>query len=290
MVDQTGIAEFSLNELKKMAEEVVCYEDFPSDSDAIVQRIQDADAVLVSWNTTLTREVLSQCPRLKYIGLCCTYFDGPSCNVDVSYCREKGIGLTGVSHYGDQGVVEFVISELIRMVKGLGPMDFYEEQRELGKMKLGVIGLGTVGSLVADAAAYFGMEAAYYNRRKRQDAAYPYMDKARLLRCSDVVMTSIPRNQIVMAEEEFSQMGSHKIFINVGVGPSFEQQSFERWIDAGNYAILDAGSVYEEKRQWYRDHPRIVLSDHTAGFTWNARQRLSRKVVSNIETFLRADR
>ena len=284
MVDSTGIAEFALPALELSAEQVVCYEDFPSDQETILRRIQEADAVLVSWNTVLTKETLSQCHKLRYVGLCCTYFNEASCNVDIPCCREKGITVTGVSHYGDYGVAEYVISELIQVVKGLGPISLYEEQRELRHMKLGIIGLGTVGTMIAEAAAFFGMEVAYHNRTKKADCPYPYMEKADLLSSSDVILTSIPRNQIVMEKEDFDQMG--KLFINVGVGPSFNLEAFAHWIAAGNYAILDAGSIHKEYRQWYREQERIVLADRVAGFTYNARQRLAEKAVKNIKDFL----
>ena len=101
MVDNTGIAEFALPALQLLAEDVVYYDDFPTDQETIVERIREADAVLVSWNTVLTKEMISQCHKLRYIGLCCTYFDEASCNVNIPCCREKGITVTGVSHYGD---------------------------------------------------------------------------------------------------------------------------------------------------------------------------------------------
>lgn len=286
MVDNTGIAEFALPALQLLAERVVCHDDFPSDQEEILGRIREADAVLVSWNTRLTKEVLSQCHKLRYIGLCCTYFDEKACNVDIACCRERGITVTGVSHYGDYGVVEYVISELIQMVKGLGSISFYEEQRELRHMKLGIIGLGTVGTMVAEAAAFFGMEVAYHNRSPKADCPYPYLEKRELLQRSDVILVSIPRNQIVMEKEDFYQLGNHKIFINVGVGPSFDQKAFEEWIDAGNYGILDAGSIHKNCRQWYEGQERISLSGQVAGFTYNARQRLAEKAVKNIREYL----
>ena len=55
MVDNTGIAEFVLPQLAQMAERVIYYEDFPTEEDVILQRIKDADAVLVSWNTALSK-------------------------------------------------------------------------------------------------------------------------------------------------------------------------------------------------------------------------------------------
>lgn len=287
MADNTGIEEFVGKELSELAEQVVCYDDFPKDDDVIAERIKDADAVLVSWNTAIGGHALSQCSDLEYVGLCCTYFNAGSCNVDAAYCEKRGIEIRGVSHYGDYGVVEYVFSELIRMVKGLGSISFYPEQRELRGMKLGIIGLGTVGDMIAEAGELFGMEVSYFNRNKKPDCPYTYMDKERLLRENDVILTCIPRNQIVMGKEDFACLDSHKIFINVGVGPSFDQEGFERWIGSGGYAILDFGSVHGEYRDWYRAQERISISEHVAGFTYNARRRLAEKAVNNIREYLK---
>lgn len=286
MADNTGIKEFAGEELSELADEVIFYDDFPDGVQAVTERIRDADAVLVSWNTGIGAEILSQCRALEYIGLCCTFFGEKSCNVDAAYCREKGIEVRGVSHYGDYGVVEYVFSELIRMVKGLGSISFYPEQRELRGMKLGIIGLGTVGAMIADTGAFFGMDVSYHNRREKPDCPYTYKDKETLLRESDVILTSIPRNQTVVENDDFAGLDTHKIFINVGVGPSFGQTGFEQWIERGGYAILDYGSVYDERRDWYGAQERISLSGRVAGFTCNARMRLAEKAVNNIKDYL----
>ncbi len=55
---------------------------------------READAVLVSWNTVLTKETLSQCHKLRYVGLCVgNYFNKPA-TWTFPCCREKGITVT----------------------------------------------------------------------------------------------------------------------------------------------------------------------------------------------------
>ena len=83
---------------------------------------------------------------------------------------------------------------------------------------------------MAEAADFFGMEVSYYNRREKEDCPYTYREKEDLFAESDIILTSIPRNQIVVGEEEFALMGNHKIFINVGVGPSFDQKETLRFL------------------------------------------------------------
>ncbi len=81
-------------------------------------------------------------------------------------------------------------------------------------MKLGIIGLGTVGDHDCRGGGIFSAWKWPITTGQKADCPYPYMEKADLLSSSDVILTSIPRNQIVMEKEDFDQMG--KLFINVG--------------------------------------------------------------------------
>ena len=68
--------------LHTFANEVVMYPDIPADDEEIVRRIGDADAVLLSYTSSIRREVMERCPNIKYIGMCCSLFSPESANVD----------------------------------------------------------------------------------------------------------------------------------------------------------------------------------------------------------------
>ena len=95
------------------ATEVVLFNDIPSGDDEIVARIGDADAVLLSYTSQLTANAMSQCPNIKYVGMCCSLYSPESANVDIRYAEAHGIKVTGIRDYGDEGVVEYVVSELL---------------------------------------------------------------------------------------------------------------------------------------------------------------------------------
>ncbi|MFP4461521.1 MAG: dihydrofolate reductase, partial [Thermotogota bacterium] len=158
-IDNTGLQPDAKERLKKLAQEVAFYEDFPSDPLEIVDRINGkssnntpADAVLVSWNTQINRSIIERCPSIRYIGMCCSLFDEKSANVDIQAARENSIQVLGIYDYGDEGVVEFIISELIQLFHGFGKQLWKEEPVELTGHKLGIIGLGTTGKMLADIA------------------------------------------------------------------------------------------------------------------------------------------
>ena len=60
--------------LHTFANEVVMYPDIPADDEEIVRRIGDADAVLLSYTSSIRREVMERCPNIKYIGMCCSLY------------------------------------------------------------------------------------------------------------------------------------------------------------------------------------------------------------------------
>ena len=99
-------------ELHRYAKEVVLYRDVPASDDEMVRRIGDADAVLLSYTSRMGKEVIAQCPNIRYIGMCCSLYSEESANVDIAYARTRGIKVLGIRDYGDRGVVEYVLHEL----------------------------------------------------------------------------------------------------------------------------------------------------------------------------------
>ena len=75
---------------------------------------------MLSYTSRINRFVLERCPNIRYIGMCCSLYSPESANVDIRYAEEHGITVTGIRDYGDEGVVEYVLSELVRCLHGFG--------------------------------------------------------------------------------------------------------------------------------------------------------------------------
>ena len=106
--------------LYSFADEVVMYSDIPAGDNEIIARIGDADAVLLSYTSQINRYILERCPNVRYIGMCCSLYSPESANVDIRYANERGITVTGIRDYGDEGVIEYVVSELVRCLHWIG--------------------------------------------------------------------------------------------------------------------------------------------------------------------------
>ena len=154
--------------LYEYAEEVIMYNDIPSDDDEIASRVGDADAVLLSYTSRLEKPALEKCPNVKYIGMCCSLYSPESANVDIRYAQSRGITVTGIRDYGDEGVVEYVVSELVRLFHGFGQEPWEDMPREITGLKVGVVGLGKSGGMIADAMKFFGASVSYFARSEKE--------------------------------------------------------------------------------------------------------------------------
>lgn len=273
--------------LENFAGEVVLYNDIPADDDEIVSRISDADAVLLSYTSRISAEVIDRCPQIKYIGMCCSLYSPESANVDIRHAAEKGITVTGIRDYGDEGVVEYAVSELVRCLHGFGQKAWYGEAREITGLKVGIVGLGKSGGMIADAMSFFGAEIAYFARSEKAAAAakgYGFMPLGDLLERSNVVFCCLNKNTVLLHEEEFRRLGDHKILFNTGLSPAWDEAPFLKWLEADNLCFCDTAGALGGKA--LMSHPKVRCMDISTGRTTQAFIRLSEKVLANIEAHM----
>ena len=221
-------------ELHQYAKEVVLYRDIPASDDQIVQRIGDADAVLLSYTSRMGKNVIERCPNIRYIGMCCSLYSEESANVDIAYARTRGIKVLGIRDYGDRGVVEYVLHELTGLLHGFGMPMLHDEPVEIYGLKVGIVGLGVSGRMIADALTFLGADISYYSRSHKPDAeaaGMKYKPLDALLRESEVVFTCLNKNVLLLGEPEFEALGEGKVLFNTSIGPGFDSAALEKWLD-----------------------------------------------------------
>ena len=277
-------------ELSRYAKEVVLFEDIPAGNDEIVRRIGDADAVLLSYTSRIDKDVLSRCPNIRYIGMCCSLYSEESANVDIAFARTKGIRVLGIRDYGDRGVVEYVLHELTGLLHGFGLPMLHDEPVEITGLKVGIVGLGVSGKMIADALQFLGADISYYSRTRKPDAeasGMTYKPLAQLLADSEVVFTCLNKNVLLLSKEEFAQLGDHKVLFNTSIGPGFDSAALEDWLTLpGTHFFCDtraaAGPVGEE----FFARENVHCANVSAGRTKQAFVLLSQKVLANLRTAL----
>lgn len=274
--------------LSSFAHRVVLFRDIPGSPDEIVRRIEDADAVLLSYTSTLTDEILAKCPNVKYIGMACSLYSPESANVDIRYAEQRGITVTGIRDYGDEGVVEYAISELVRCLHGFGVEPWDGVPREITGIRAGIIGLGKSGGMIADALHFFGAEISYFSRSEKPEAAekgYKFCPLKDLLRENEVLFACLNKNVVLLHQEEFEALGNRKILFNTGLTPAWDPEPFEEWLLGDNRVYCDTiGALGGEK---YLNYPNVFCMKVSVGRTRQAYIRLSEKVLANINSYIK---
>lgn len=297
-IEPLGLTNEAVAALNQFAGEVIMYHNHPQNPQEIVSRIADADAVLVSYTTYLGADVIGRCENLRYIGMCCSLYSPESANVDIRFAEQKGISVTGVRDYGDEGAVEFVISELIQCLHGFSANLVNRKDnawetvpREITGLKAGIIGLGKLGGMVADALRYFGAEISYYSRSYKEDAArkgYQYMPLNQLLLHNELIVTCLNKNTVLLHEEQFQHLGNRKLLFNIGLSPAWDEAPFADWLCGENRCFCDSVQALGSAKLIH--HPNVKCMGTSAGKTQQTAVRLSEKVLENIRQHLGAEK
>ena len=289
-IEPVSLVPSSEAKLKDYAKEIVMYPDIPANDEEILRRIGDADAVLLSYTSRINRGVIERCPNVKYIGMCCSLYSEESANVDIACARERGIRVLGIRDYGDRGVVEYVLHELTGLLHGFGMPMLRDEPVEIYGLKVGVVGLGVSGRMIADVLSFLGAKISYYARAPKADAeaaGCAYKPLNELLSESEVVFCCLNKNVLLLRKEQFEALGDGKVLFNTSIGPGFDAAEMEAWVRRpGNYFFCDtkaaAGAVSED----FFSLPNVHCPAVSAGRTKQAFVLLSEKVLANIETAL----
>lgn len=289
-IEPVSLISSAEQELFNYAENVILYEDIPENDDEIIKRIGDADAVLLSYTSRINRHVFEQCPSIRYVGMCCSLYSEESANVDIAFARTKDITVTGIRDYGDRGLVEYVLYQLIRILHGFDYPAWKKLPLELTDLKVGILGLGVSGGMVADALHFMGADVSYYSRTRKQSfeskgISYQPLDK--LLEQSQVICTCLNKNVILLHEEQFHQLGNGKILINTSIGPAFDIDALNNWLESPeNLFCCDTEGAIGDSEGKIIQKENVICMRTSVGRTKQAFDLLSQKVLDNIKSFV----
>lgn len=281
----------SRKEILEYCDQVIFYDKAPADAQEIIDRIKDADGILVSYKNKIGEEILSSCPNVKYIGMCCSLYSEESSNVDIRYAREHGITVTGIKDYGDEGVAEYVLGALIPQLHGTGGYEpFLGEESELSGIKVGILGMGATAQIIGKYLSCFGVEISYYSRTRKPElekaCGYTYKELPVLLKECNVICSCLSKNVTLLHEKEFEILGDNKILFNTALSPCFDPEHMKKWLAGKNtwYYCDNLMAVGDED---LLSLPNVSCNKKAAGMTKQAVKRLNEKVLENLKGYCR---
>ncbi len=188
-------------------------------------RIAGATAIMIGWD--LPVEVMRKAPRLEAISYLGT---GAANMIDLPEAAARGITVCNTPGYGNNAVAEHALALLFAVARDIPRLDHTLRTTgwdqlapgfELRSKKLGLIGLGGIGSRVAELAGALGMEVLAWTRNpsperaKRSGVTFASLET--VLGESDVISLHLlltPETENLLGAAELDRMKPGAVFIN----------------------------------------------------------------------------
>ena len=275
--------------------------------DEIADRIADADIVIAN-KVPLNESTLNGAKNLKIICETATGYN----NVDLDYCKARGIRVTNVVGYSTPIVAQHTFAMALYLLEKLPVYDTYVKNGDYAKSPIftcfepfftelegktwGIIGLGNIGRKVAEIAKVFGCRVIFYSASGNNTTAdYERVDFDTLLAESDILSLHCPltdRTQNIINAEALAKMKKTAILINVARGPVVDEQALYDALMSGQIAAAGLDVLVKEPiaadnpLAKIQDSTKLLITPHMAWGSHEARERCAREVYKNIQSFL----
>ena len=289
MVEPVLITEEGKKQLKKCCKKLVNFDkNIVENNDAeAIKRIGDADCILVSYKTQISKNVIDHCKNLKHVALCCSFYGKKFAKVDIDALEERGISFSHLAGHGDNGVVEFTVSQVINLVHGFYGKQWKEEPLDLTNLKIGILGLGNLGEKVARAFNFFGCKVFYFSKTRKRDLEkelnVKYLDLDALLETVDVLSINLNRDVCLIGGDKLKKFGNGKIIVNSAIGKCYEAKSLRQWLkNKHNFYVCDSSSDSSEIVDLF-SLENFIYTDNIVGDTKQCFQRATDQIIQNIK-------
>lgn len=285
--------------LKKHGELTVCENMSYSELEECIKEYD----VLFCNKLNIDRNIIDRAVKLKYIGECATGYN----NIDITYCKEKGITVTNAGEYSTSAVAQQTFAYILNHFSRVAEYNAFVKADgwikspvfspvitrtdELEGKTLGIIGFGSIGRRVKKIAEAFGMKVLV-NTRTIRDSEAEYVSLEELLKRSDVVTLHCPltsENAEMMNEKTFAQCKNGAYFINTARGGLVNEQALFDALCIGKLSGAAVDVVTKEPMLpdcILMKAPNITITPHSAWVPVSTRKRLLGIVEANLEGFI----
>ncbi len=272
-------------------------------AEEMLTRTVDAD-VLVLNKVKCNRDTLKNANRLKLICVAATGYD----NIDIKYCKEKGIAVCNVVGYSTDSVAAVTVSTVLALATHLYEYDEYTKSgayskgafankvspvyHELNGKTWGIYGYGNIGRRVGAVASALGCRVLVCKRTPDESVACVSLDT--LLEESDILTVHTPLTEdtrLSLDAERLSRMKKGSILVNAARGAVLDETAVTELILSGHLGGF--GTDVYTVEPFPLDHPytklfdkkNVILTPHMAWGARQARERCMEEIIKNIEAY-----
>ncbi len=277
----------------------------PMKPDELVEFVRGAHAIVPISDDKMTEEVFAAAgPDLKIVANYAVGYD----NVDLTAAVARDVWVTHTVGVENSAVCELTFGLALALMRGIvlgdrlvraGKFKYWDAFRllgpELDRHTLGIVGLGQIGSTVAERAKGFNMRVVYYDvlrKHKLEEAiGVEYVALDEVFRQADVVTLHVPlteETRHLVNKERLALMKPTAHLMNLCRGPVVDEAALVEALKAGR--IAGAGlDVYEHEpalTPGLADLDNVVLTPHLGSSSVPSREGMARLVAESVTAAL----
>lgn len=289
--------------------DVVCY-DTSAPAEETARRVKDAEVLIVN-KTPINETTIGQAEHLKLVCEFATGYD----NVDLEYCRKRGVKVANARGYSTQTVTQHTFALAFYMIEKLHSYDqfvksgAYAAQPDFSCFEpvfsdicgktWGIVGMGTIGKSVAGIAQAFGCRVIFYSSSGGSTCTeFERVDFDTLLEESDILSLHCPlsdRTRDLIDARAFKKMKNSAVLVNVARGPVVNNADLYTALMEGDIAAAALDVV--EKEPIAADNPlsrikdsnKLLITPHIGWASLEARTRCVMEVYKNVEAYTKGE-
>ncbi len=283
---------------------------FPLAPAELKDEVKDAEGLVCFLNDRIDKDVLASAESLRGISNVAAGVD----NIDLDAAREKGISVTNVPGAVTRPTADLTFGLMLSLSRKISAGERYvrngqsQEWELLGPMlgtevsgkKLGIIGLGRIGSAVARRAKFgFDMEVFYYSRSRKKEAeeeiGVRYEEMEDLLGKCDFVSLHTPltsETKGMMAKEQFEAMKNDAFLINTSRGGVIREEDLIEALKEGELAGAGLDVFRDEPKvnpKLLEFGSRVVITPHIGSATREARSQMAMTAVRDMVKLMKGE-
>jgi len=277
----------------------------PPEGEHLVQslesRLPDAEGLFTLLTIKVDDTLLSKAPKLRVVSNMAVGFD----NIDVEACSNRGIPVGNTPGVLTDGTADLTMAILLAAARRLfeaqqdarqGRWTTWSPTGWLGKdlsgAKLGIVGLGKIGTAVARRARGFGMDIIYsdphHNLELAEEIGAQRVDFQELLQEADFVSLHVPlteQTRHLINEDALQLMKSSALLVNTSRGPIIDQaaliQALKNGLIGGAALDVTDPEPLPPDNELYNLRNCLIVP-HIGSATWNTRRRMARRACENL--------
>jgi len=283
--------------------------DKPMSQAELVEAVKTADVLVPTITDRLDKAVLSQAgPSLRLIANFGTGVD----NIDVETANLRGITVTNTPGVLTEDTADMTMALILavprRLTDGVramaaGSFDGWSPTWMLGRRisgkRLGIVGMGRIGTAVARRAQAFGMSIHYHNRRRVAAAVEESVNATwwesldQMLARMDVVSIHCPHTPAtfhLLSARRLKLMRPTSYIVNTARGEVIDEAALVRQLEQGEIAgagldVFEREPAVDPRLLKLADAGKVVLLPHLGSATIEGRIDMGEKVIINIRAF-----